>query len=303
MRSKPGALAAAVAAQALAVLAVAGAAVAQQAPVQQAPAEPPTQPFLHGWRATLGYGNTAGGLDDNPGSRIGFGRSEQAMAGLEAGIGSRGFGRIEAGYGWRGSKRAYTADDLAGESDSRILGVSGGVFVTPFLAAGLAVQYRRHAGTDAFTNRAGGTVSSQEIDGSSWRTAPFLLLAAPAGPVTLSLLGAYARTRGHSDYESSLLPGTTTREKTRTSLRMAEFSVSHRPLPQLRLGAGLTWTQVLHQRTAGSELELDDDWGRLSLDAGWETGSGLELRAGISHEIENARGNSFGWTLGMAYRF
>lgn len=117
----------------------AGAASAETDPsADVAPIEPVA--FLHHWRATLDYSYRESPLVDVDLSRNGTARGSQVIAGLEAGIGSRGFGRIEAGVEFADSDRSLRFDDMEGSHDRRFIGASGGVFVLPYLAVGLQFQ-------------------------------------------------------------------------------------------------------------------------------------------------------------------
>ncbi|MFN4275935.1 MAG: hypothetical protein ACK4FJ_06510 [Ferrovibrio sp.] len=263
----------------------------------------PSQPFLHHWQATASYGAGHAPLNDDVGTRLGFGRNHQVMAGLEAGIGERGFGRIEVGRAWRDGKRDFANEVLHSDADIEILGISGGVFITSFLSAGLSLQHRREDGREIFVSKTGLDDSRTDREGSSNRVAPFLMLAGPVGPVDLALLLAYARLRSETDYSRPQLNNGNSSDSGQVNSRLADFSVGYWLSGSVKIGASLGWTEVLHQRTQSTSLPLDDDWGTLGASAVWRILPDLDLSLHADRDIENARGNGTRFGGGLAYRF
>lgn len=264
---------------------------------------PSSQPFLHHWQATLGYGGAHAPLRNDADARIGFGRNHQVMAGLEAGIGQRGFGRIEVGHAWRDGKRDFANEVLHSDADIGILGLSGGVFVTPFLSAGLSLQHRREDGRETFVSKTGLADSHTDREGRSNRVAPFVMLAGPVGPVDLALLVAYARLRSKTDYRRSQLNNGDSSDSGQVNSRLADFSIGYWLADSVKIGASLGWTEVLSQRTQSTALALDDDWGTLGANVMWRIRPDLDLSLRADHDIENARGNSLRFGGGVAWRF
>lgn len=284
----------------LVAIAAALPAVAQE--YELTPPDPP--PFLHHWRATLGYNGGGAPLYNASDARIGYSHSDQVLAGLEAGIGDRGFGRLEAGRAWREGKRRFEFDALRSKSDADIVGVSGGVFLTPFLSAGLSLQHRREDGTETFTNLAGGQPDNHTRRNSrSNRVAPFLLLAGPVGAFDLGLLAAYARVNSKSEYRPIELANSDSADSGRVHSRLLDFSAGYWLTPDLKLGGSLGWTQVLAQRVQSTSLGLDRDWGTVGAHATYKLRGDLDVTLRGDRDIENALGNGFRFGAGLAYRF
>lgn len=261
------------------------------------------RPFLHDWQATLGYGGAQAPLNNDAGSRIGFSRNHQVMAGLEAGIGQRGFGRIEAGHAWRDGKRDFTNEVLHSDADIGILGVSGGVFLLPFLSAGLSLQHRREDGRETFVSKTGLADSHTDREGTSNRAAPFVMLAGPLGRLDLALLVAYARLRSETDYRRPQLNNGNFSDSGQVDSRLADFSVGYWIGDSVKIGASIGWTEVLSQRTQSTSLSLDDDWGTLGMSATWRATPQIDLSLRADRDIENARGNGVRFGAGLAWRF
>lgn len=261
------------------------------------------QPFLHDWRATFSVGAAQGPLYDNADRRTGHSRSEQAVGGLEAGIGARGFGRLELGRSWSDGRRAFADDDMRSDSDADILGASGGIFLLPFLSTGLSLQRRNEDGREIFINRAGGFQNDTERDGHSTRIAPFLLLAGPVGPVELGLLTAYARTRTETDYRRPQLTTPESHDNGQVNARFVDASVGYWLFDDLRLGGSIGWTEVVRQRVQGTGLALDRDWGTLGLNLTYRLTERIEAGLRGDRDIENARGNATRFGASLAYRF
>lgn len=264
---------------------------------------PSSQPFLHHWQATLGYGDAQASLNSDAGTRLGFSRNQQIMAGLEAGIGQRGFGRIEVGHAWRDGKRDFTNEALHSDSGANILGISGGVFILPLLSAGLSLQHRSEDGRETFVSKTGLADSHTDREGRSNRVAPFVMLAGPVGPVDLALLVAYARLRSKTDYRRSQLNNGDSSDSGQVNSRLADFSIGYWLADSVKIGASLGWTEVLSQRTQSTALALDDDWGTLGANVMWRIRPDLDLSLRADHDIENARGNSLRFGGGLAWRF
>lgn len=264
---------------------------------------PSSQSFLHHWQATLGYGGAHAPLRNDADARIGFGRNHQVMAGLEVGIGERGFGRIEAGHAWRDGKRDFANEVLHSDADIGILGISGGVFITPFLSAGLSLQHRREDGREIFVSKTGLADSRTDREGSSNRVAPFLMLAGPVGPVDLALLFAYARLRSETDYSRPQINNGDSSDSGQVNSRLADFSAGYWVSGRVKIGASLGWTEVLHQRTQATSLSLDNDWGTLGASLLWRILPDLDLSLRADRDIENARGNGTRFGGGLVYRF
>lgn len=261
------------------------------------------QPFLHHWRATLSYGAARGPLEDDAGGRIGYSDNQQVLAGIEAGIGSRFFGRVEAGYAWRDGKRSFPFEQMSSDAGFGIVGATGGVFVLPFLSVGLSLQHRREDGKEVFANTGGGGGQRTDRNGHSNRVAPFILLSGPVGGVDLGLLLAYARLRGETDYRRPQLVNGDRRDSGQVNSRLVDMSAGYWVTSDLKLGASIGWTQVLAQRAQASSLSLDEDWVTLGASATYRLTDKLDLNLRADRDIENARGNGFRFGGGLAYRF
>jgi hypothetical protein len=259
---------------------------------------PDRRPFLHGWRTTLDYGQGAGPIEDAA-SRIGYSRSNEAKLGLEFGLGPRGFARLEAGRGWRDTKRALRFDDLKGEADDTALGITGGVFLLPFLAAGLYYQYRFGDGEDVFTNRAIGSDTVIGRDDRLRRTAPFLLLTAPAGPVQATLLGAYVDIATDTDYSNAPIAS----DSGRVKATLVDASLAWWMTPDIEIGGSIGWTHVSSQRVQADALPLDTDTGTVGLRVTYRLTRALDAALRGSQDFANDRGDGFRFGGGLAYRF
>jgi hypothetical protein len=264
---------------------------------------PAARPFFHDWQATFSYGGAQAPLNDDAGTRLGFSRNHQVVAGLEAGIGERGFGRVEIGHAMRDGKRDFTNEVLHSDSGSNILGVSGGMFILPFLSAGLSLQHRREDGRETFVSKTGLADSHTDRDGTSNRVAPFLMLAGPLGPVDVALLLAYARLRSETDYTRPQINNGNSSDGGQVNSRLADFSIGYWLADSVKIGASLGWTEVLSQRTQATSLALDDDWGTLGMSATYRAAPQIDLSLRADRDIENARGNAARFGAGLVWRF
>jgi hypothetical protein len=260
---------------------------------------PVERPVLHSWRATLDYGESAGPLLDNTDLRVGYSRTHEVKAGLEAGIGTIGFGRLEAGFARRDSKRTLEFDNLDGDAEEGFVGATGGAFVLPFLALGASFQYRWGSGEDSFLNRGGGFLTQIERDDRTTRVAPFFLLTAPAGPVQLSLTGAYVFLRTHTDYTGAPIDS----DNGRVNARVLSLGATWWLTDRLQLGGGLGWTDIPAQRVQADALALDDSWGNASASATYRLTDKLDASLRGGHDFANARGDRFRLGAGLGYRF
>jgi hypothetical protein len=262
------------------------------------------RPLLHSWRATLDIGQSGGPLEDAE-ARVGYSRTREAKLGLEFGISSRGFARIEAIRSRRNTKRTLEFDDLKGDADEHGIGVTGGVFLLPFIAAGLSVQYRAANGTDEFINRAVGTSFLTDRDDRSRRVASFLLLTAPVGPVNASLLGAYVDLRTSSEYTNdpnfSATPTSSDSGSVKASL--LDASVAWRMTPDIEIGGSIGWTHITAQRVQADALPLDTDTGTVGAHVSYRLTDSLDVSLRGSQDFANRRGNGTRFGGGLAYRF
>lgn len=265
------------------------------------PAHP--QPLLHHWRVTINYGGGGAPLYDGTDLRTGYSHSDQFLAGLEAAIGDRAFARIEAGRAWREGKRRFQSENLRSKADTDIVGVSGGVFLTPFLSAGLSLQHRREDGTETFVSNTGQPDNHTRSNSRSNRAAPFLLLAGPVGDFDLGLLAAYARLNSKSEYHPIELANSDSADSGRVHSRLLDFSAGYWITRDLKLGGSIGWTQVLAQRVQSTSLALDRDWGTVGAQATYKLRGDLDVTLRGDRDIENARGNGFRFGAGLAYRF
>ncbi len=256
------------------------------------------QPLLHGWRATLDVGQSGGPLEDAE-SRIGYSRTRDVKLGLEFGVGARGFARLEAIRSRRNTKRAIQFEDLKGDADETGIGATGGVFLLPFLAAGLSVQYRSGDGTDEFINRTVGTSVIVDRDDTLRRIAPFLLVTAPVGPVNATLLGAYVDIRTDSDYSNAPIAG----DSGRVKASLLDASVAWRMTPEVEIGGSIGWTHVASQRVQADALPLDTDTGTVGVHISYRLTEFLDAMLRGSHDFANDRGNGARFGGGLAYRF
>lgn len=262
-----------------------------------APAE---RDWFHHWRATIDYAYREGPLVDVDLSRNGKSQGSQVVIGLEAGIGSRGFGRVEAGVSFTDSERRLRFDDMEGGYDRRFIGGSGGVFLLPFLAVGAEARYGTGEAEDTLTNRSFGEVVRSERDDEEWRVAPFALLTAPVGPVQLSLLGGYVHIERESDYSDPLLPDN---DRASMDLLVANFGADWRITPDLRLGADVGWNEITDQDLQFGAVPLDEEWGSVGGHLGYQLFDGFEVTLRGSQDFDNSQGNGFRVGGGLAYRF
>ncbi len=261
--------------------------------------------LFHEWSATVRYGQGAGPVKDDPLARgDGYARSEGVRLGLGARVGTHGFVRVQAGRDWHTGKRALQFDDLRAKTDFESFGVIGGVFALPFLAFGMSWQTSDVDGSDTFTNAFGGQEIIIERSGRSDRFAPFMLLTGPVGAVNVSLLTAYVHVASRTDYAwPAALSHLDSSDTGRLDLHMADLSGSMQVHPRIRLGASIGRSSVLSQRTQGSDLPLDGHWYTFGVNATLRLSSRLGLNLDASHEAGNARGDGYGWGVGLAYRF
>lgn len=301
------------------ILAAGGAAIppasAQSAPEQLSPGAASTETipssefsivpiepasFLHHWRATLDYSYREAPLVDVDLSRNGKSHGSQVIAGLEAGIGSRGFGRIEAGIDFAESDRTLRFDDMDGDYDRRFIGASGGVFLLPFLAVGAQVRYGTGEEEDVLTNRFFGAVTESAREDEEWRAAPFALLTAPVGPVQLSLLGGYAYVERKSDYSDPTLPDN---ERASMELWLLNGGADWHISPAITIGANVGWTEIIDQDTQTGAVPLDEEWGTAGGHLAYRLLDGLEVTVRGGHDFGNSQGDGFRVGGGIAYRF
>ncbi len=299
--------AAATAAVATILMLVTGAApaAAQSAPesltAAAGEAAPPAETdWFHHWRMTLDYMHRDGPLVDLDLSRNGDSHANQAILGIEAGIGRRGFGRLEAGVDFSESDRSLRFDDMQGDYDRRFIGGSGGVFLFPFLAIGAQARYGTGEEEDTLTNRSFGEVTRTSREDEEWRVAPFGLLTAPVGPVQLSLLGGYVHIERESDYSDPLLPDN---DRASLDLWVASLGADWHVTPDLRLGANLGWSEITDQDPQAGGVELDEDWGSADGHLAYQLFDGFEVTIRGGHDFGNSQGNGFRIGGGIAYRF
>lgn len=257
------------------------------------------QPLFHAWRATLDYGESAGPLDDLTGTRVGYSRTHEVKAGLEARIGLLGFGRLEAGFARRDSKRTLQFDNLDGDAEEGLVGATGGVFVLPFLALGASFQYRFGSGEDSFLNRAGGFLTQIDRDDRTTRVAPFFLATAPVGPVQLNLTGAYVWLRTSTDYTGAPIES----DNGRVNAFVIGFDAGWWATDRWRIGGGVSWTDIPAQRVQADALPLDDSWGHVSASVTYLLTDKLDASLRGGHDFANARGDGFRLGAGLGYRF
>lgn len=254
--------------------------------------------ILHSWRATLDYGQAAGPIEDAA-ARVGFSRKQETKIGLDFGVGDRGFARLEALTATRNTKRALAFDDLDGEEDETGLGVTGGIFLLPFLAAGLSFQYRWGDGQDVFTTRAIGTSVTIGRDDRLRRLAPFVMLTAPFGPVRGTLIGAYVDLRTDTDYTNASIAN----DSGRVRASVLDAGLAWRVLPKIEIEGSVGWTHVDTQRVQADALRLDTDTGTVGARLTYSLTEALDATLRGSHDFVNDRGNGFRFGGGLAYRF
>jgi hypothetical protein len=285
-------------------------ALAQSAPEQLAPDAANTEGtarivpaetnWFHNWRATLDYAHRDGPLVDINLDHSGNSKSDQITLGLEAGIGRRGFARIEGGFNFGESNRRFTFDDMEGSYDSRFIGGSGGIFIFRFLAVGVQARYGTGEEEDVLTNRFFGEQVKTERDDEEWRVAPFGLLTAPIGPVQLSLLGGYVHIERESDYSDPTLPDN---DDASMNLWVVNGGADWHITSDLSLGASVGWTQITDQDTQFGAVPLDEEWGSIDGHASYQLFDGFEVTVRGGHDFDNSQGNGFRVGGGIAYRF
>lgn len=254
--------------------------------------------ILHSWRATLDYGQAAGPIED-AGSRVGYSRKHEAKVGLDFAVGDRGFGRFEALTATRHTKRTLTFDDLDGDEDETGLGVTGGIYLLRFLAAGLSFQYRWGDGEDVFTNRAIGSAVTVGRDDRLHRLAPFVMLTAPFGPVRGTLIGAYVDLRTDTDYTNAPI----TSDSGRVRAGVLDAALAWRVVPEIEIEGSVGWTHVGSQRVQADALPLDTDTGAVGARLTYSLSEALDATLRGSQDFANDRGNGFRFGGGLAYRF
>ena len=254
--------------------------------------------ILRNWRATLDYGQSAGPIED-VGARVGFSRTQETKIGLDFGVGDRGFVRLEALAATRQTKRALAFDDLDGSEDETGLGVTGGIFLLPFLAAGLYVQHRWGDGEDIFTNRAIGSSVTVGRDDRLRRLAPFVMLTAPYGPVRGTLIGAYVDLRSDTDYTNAPI----TNDSGHVRASVLDAALAWRVLPKIEIEGSVGWTHVDTQRVQADALRLDTDTGTVGARLTYSLTEALDTTVRGSQDFVNERGKGFRFGGGLAYRF
>lgn len=284
----------------LAIGAPASAAVAESDPDESATYRvvEGRQPLLHSWRATLDIGQSGGPLEDAE-ARIGYSRTRNAMLGLEFGLSTRGFARFEAIRSRRNTKRTFEFEDLKGDADETGIGATGGVFMLPFLAAGVSVQYRSGDGTDEFITRGVGTSVVVDRDDNLRRVAPFLLLTAPVGPVNATVIGAYVDIRTDSDYSNAPIAS----DSGRVKATLLDASLAWRMIPEIEIGGSIGWTHVASQRVQAEALPLDTDTGTAGVYVSYRLTESFDVSLRGGHDFANKRGNGTRFGGGLAYRF
>lgn len=289
-----------------ATLFTAAPALAQSAPADLSPnaggqTKAETAPgWFHHWRATLDFAHRAAPLVDVDLSRNGDSQSDQMVLGIEAGIGQRGFARLEAGVDFGESDRTLRFDDMEGGYDRRFIGGSGGIFLFPFLAIGAQARYGTGEEEDVLTNRAFGEMTRTSRDDEEWRVAPFGLLTAPVGPVQLSLLGGYVHIERESDYSDPLLPDN---DQASMDLWVANFGADWHITGDLRLGANVGWTEITEQELQSGAVALDEEWGSVDGHVAYQLFDGFEVTLRGGHDFDNSQGNGYRVGGGIAYRF
>jgi hypothetical protein len=256
--------------------------------------------WFHNWRATIDYAYREGPLVDVDLSRNGTSHSDQVLLGIEAGIGRRGFARIEGGFDFGNSDRALRFDDMEGSYDRRFIGGSGGIFLFRFLAVGAQARYGSGEEEDTLTNRSFGDVVESERDDEEWRVAPFALLTAPLGPVRLSLLGGYVHIERESDYSDPTLPDD---DKAAMDLWVINGGADWHITRDLTVGATVGWTEITNQDTQFGAVPLDEEWGSVDGHARYQLFDGFEVTVRGGHDFDNSQGNGFRIGGGFAYRF
>lgn len=279
---------------------VAGAALAGWllcAPVA-APASSPSGLF-HSWQATARYGQSGGPVDDNAGLRIGYGQNDRFALGLRAGVGERGFARIEAGQSHRESKRADMGQRSA--ASGQFIGLSGGYVFSPLVSAGLSAQYGFSRGSDNY----GALGPFLKTQNHTWRATPFVALSPPSvAGFDLSLMLSLSHMRSYTRYRPDAASIGFGREDIgKTTLRLADVGISRRLTPDLTLGASVTWTQITSQQTQGADLPAGKNAGSAGLSASYRINDTWRVSLDAGHDFKNDRGKSFNWGTGLSFLF
>jgi hypothetical protein len=282
-------------------------ATAQDAAPADAPlyriAPAPDRPWLHNWRLTTDVTHAEGTDIDNRIGRTGDSTSNTAKVGIEAGIGQSGFGRIEIGrsLGRNGSIAEFVRDE--GDSKTTSLGASGGVFVLPFLAVGGMVQYGWTHAEDDFSDPGTGTgLAEVHRDDRQLKWAPFVMAIYPIGPVELSATGSYFNIERHSDYSGS--GATIDADSGDLHAVTGHADIGWWIVPELRIGGGVTWIDIVEQTPQTGARPLDDSWGNVQGNMLWRTPiSGVDLALHGGQDFANRQGD--GWSVGggLAFRF
>jgi hypothetical protein len=263
----------------------------------------PAEPWLHHWRLTTDFTYGEGADIDRRSDRRGNSASNAARLGIEAGIGRRGFGRIEVGqqFAENASTQLFLNDD--GESTATSMGASGGLFVLPFLAVGGMVNYAWSEAEDDFTDPGTGTLLAH-VDRSDrqLKWAPFVTVVYPVGSVELSATGSYFNLERNSDYSGS--GATVDHDAGHVRAWTAHGEVGWWLVPELRLGGGVTWIMIADQKAQTRATPLDDSWGNVQGNLLWRTPiSGVDLTLHGAQDFANRQGNGWSAGGGLAFRF
>lgn len=256
--------------------------------------------FFHDVRATVDYNYREGPLVDVDLTHDGDAHTHQVLFGLESGLGSRGFGRIEFGVDSGDSNRVLRFDDMTGHTGGRFFGASGGIFLFRFLAVGVQGRYGTGEEKDKQVNRAIGDVTRTSRSDEDWRIAPFALLTAPVGPVQLSLLGGYVHVGRQSNYADPTLPD---HDKASMDLWVVNFGADWRVIAKLKIGANIGWTEIFHQDLQAGAVALDKNWGSVDGHVSYELFHGFDVTLRGGRDFANDQGNGYRIGGGLAYRF
>lgn len=279
-------------------------ALAQDPPVQVLEVVPRAErPWLHNWRLTTDVTYAEGTDIDRSSGRSGDSSSNAAKLGLESGIGRLGFGRIEVGkqFAENSSTQLFLNDD--GDSDTTSIGISGGMFVLPFLAVGGQVQYAWSDAEDDLTDPGTGTLLA-ELDRSDrqLKWAPFVTVVYPVGPVELSATGSYFHLERHSDYSGT--GATIDGDDGHVRAWTAHGDIGWWVVPDLRIGGGVTWIEVADQKAQAGATPLDESWGNVQGHLLWRTPiRGVDLSLHGAQDFAKRQGNGWSAGGGLAFRF
>jgi hypothetical protein len=133
----------------------------------------------------------------------------------------------------------------------------------------------------------------------SWRTAPFILLTAPVGPVELSAVAAYVDLHSETDYDNAPVASDSGHVHATSASLNAKYWVT----PKLEIGASVGWTDVVSQRVQAAALPLDSDWANVGLAMRYRLTDSLDVSASGSRDFANDGGNGARFGAGLAYRF